>query len=114
MNGYLIALIVFLAWVGLVYFLNRTKWLERHSMSLMGPMIMWKTRRGKKFIERLASRKRFWNFYGKVALWICAGSMLLIMLLLLWEATIVPQIKNPPSPELILGIPGINPVIPLG
>jgi len=39
---------------------------------------------------------------------------LLIMLLLLWEATIVPQIKNPPSPELILGIPGINPVIPLG
>jgi len=114
MNGYLIALIIFLAYVGIVYVLNRMKWFQRHSMSLMGPMIMWKTRRGRKFIERLASRKRFWNLYGMAALWICAGSMLLIMLLLLWEATIVPQIENPPSPELILGIPGINPVIPLG
>jgi membrane-associated protease RseP (regulator of RpoE activity) len=114
MNGYLIALIIFLAYVGIVYFLNRKKWFERHSMSLMGPMILWKTRRGRSLIERLASRRRFWDFYGKMALWICACSMLIIMLLLLWEATIVPQIQNAPSPELILGIPGINPVIPLG
>jgi membrane-associated protease RseP (regulator of RpoE activity) len=114
MNGYLIALTIFLAYVGIVYLLNRMKWFQRHSMSLVGPMIMWKTRRGKAFIEKLASKKRFWNFYGMAALWICAGSMLLIMLLLLWEATIVPQIKRAPSPELILGIPGINPVIPLG
>lgn len=114
MNGYLIALVVFLAYVGLVYALRRVKWFEKHSMSLYGPIIMWKTRRGRQFIERLASRKRFWNLYGKAALWICAGSMLLIMVLLLWEATIVPQIKTAPSPELILGIPGINPVIPLG
>ncbi|MGQ9587318.1 MAG: site-2 protease family protein [Thermoplasmata archaeon] len=114
MNGYLIALVVFLAYVGLIYALNKKKWFEKHNMSLMGPLLMWKTQKGRDFIEKLATRKRFWGLYGKVALWICAGSMLTIMLLLLWEATIVSQIAEPPSPELILGIPGVNPVIPLG
>ncbi len=114
MNGYLIALVVFLAWLGLILLLKRSKVLEKHGMSLYGPMIMWKTLRGREFIDRIASRKRFWEFYGRLALWICGASMALIMLLLLWEATIVPQIDTAPSPELILGIPGINPVIPFG
>ena len=114
MNGYLIALIVFLAWIGMVYVLNRIKWFEKHSMALQGPFIMWKTERGKKLIDRLASRRRLWEVYGKLSLWICAGAMAIIMTLLLWEATIVTQVDRAPSPELILGIPGINPVIPVG
>lgn len=114
MNGYLIALIVLAAYLGLVYVLKRTKWLERHNMSLTGPIIMWRTQRGRDAIDRIAKSKRVWGFYGKAALWICMFSMVLIMALLLWEATIVPQVKRAPSPELILGLPGINPVIPLG
>ncbi len=114
MNGYLIALIVFVVWIALIYSLHKSKWLERHSMSLYGPMIMWKTRKGRDFVDRIAAWKRLWTFYGRASLWICAGAMALIMLLLLWEATIVPQIDQAPSPELILGIPGLNPVIPLG
>lgn len=114
MNGYLIALIVLLAWIGFIYALNKTKWLERHDMNLYGPFIMWRTKKGRGAIDRIASAKGFWNVYGKASLWICAAAMAVIMLLLLWEATIVPQIKSPPSPELILGIPGINPIIPVG
>lgn len=113
MNGYLIALIVLSAWIFAVYVLNRSKWFERHGMSLMGPMVMWKTRKGREFIDRVATSKRLWSVYGKVSLWICAGAMVTIMVLLLWEATIVDQVEKAPSPELILGIPGINPVIPL-
>lgn len=113
MNGYLIALVILFAWIAAVYLLNRSKWFERHGMSLMGPMVMWKTRKGREFIDRVATRKRLWSFYGKLSLWICAGAMVTIMLLLLWEATIVSQVEKAPSPELILGIPGINPVIPL-
>ncbi len=113
-NGYVIALIVFLAYIGLVYVLNKTKWLERHSMSLQGPLLMWRTRRGKEFIEKVASRRRFWTWYGRAALWVCLISMFAIMFLLIWEATLVPQIKKAPSPELVLGIPGINPIIPVG
>lgn len=113
MNGYLIALVILSAWVAAVYFLNRSKWFERHGMSLMGPMVMWKTRKGREFIDRVALMKRLWTFYGRLSLWICAGAMITIMVLLLWEATIVSQVEKAPSPELILGIPGINPVIPL-
>jgi membrane-associated protease RseP (regulator of RpoE activity) len=114
MNGYLIALIVFLAWVVLIYTLNKRKWFARHNMSLMGPAVMWRTNRGKELVEKLASYKRFWDFYGKASLWICAGAMVTIMVLLLWEATLVSRITKAPSPELILGIPGINPIIPVG
>lgn len=114
MNGYVIALVVFLAWIAFVYALHKSKWLEKHNMSLLGPAIMWRTRRGRELVDRIASRERLWNFYGMLALWICAGSMLAIMALLLWEATLVSRIESPPSPELILGIPGINPIIPVG
>ncbi len=113
MNGYLIALLAIALWIAMVYILNKKKVLERHSMSPYGPFIMWKTRRGKELIDRIAARKRFWEFYGQLSLWVCAGAMALITILLLWEATIVSQIASPPSPELILGIPGLNPVIPL-
>lgn len=114
MNGYLIALIVFLAWLALVIAAHKRKWLESRSMSLWGPIIMWRTRKGREFIDKLASRKRIWSFFGKASLWICAGAMVSMMVLLLWQATIVPQIEKAPSPKLILGVPGINPVIPVG
>ncbi len=113
-SGYVIALVVFLAYIALIFALNRNKWLERHSMSLYGPFLMWRTRRGKALIDQVASKKRFWAGYGAAALWICLLSMAAMMLLLIWEATIVPQIKSPPSPQLVLGIPGINPIIPIG
>ena len=114
MNGYLIALVVFLAWLALVITAHKKRWLEKRSMSLFGPIIMWRTVKGRAFIDRLASSKRLWAFFGKASLWICAAAMITMMVLLLWQATIVPQLERPPSPKLILGVPGINPVIPVG
>lgn len=114
MNGYIVALLVLVAWFVSVYLLSRAKWLEAHDMGFMGPLLLWKTKRGRDIIDRLSSMKRFWSVYGVVSLWVCAVSMVLFMVLLLWEATIVPRIERPPAPELMLGIPGINPVIPLG
>ncbi|UCE81028.1 MAG: site-2 protease family protein [Methanobacteriota archaeon] len=114
MNGYLIALLVFLAWLALVLVARKSGWLEKHSMSLWGPIIMWRTRRGRELINRIAAYERIWTFFGKASLWICAGAMVTMMVLLLWQATIVPKIEKAPSPELILGVPGINPIIPVG
>jgi len=114
MNGYLIALVVFLAWLALVLVARKRKWLESRSMTLYGPIIMWRTRKGRDLINRIAAYERIWNFFGKASLWICAGAMVTMMVLLLWQATIVPKIEKAPSPELILGVPGINPIIPVG
>ena len=114
MNGYLIALVVFLVWMALVLLARKKGWLERYSMSLWGPIIMWRTRKGRELINRIATYERVWTYFGKASLWICAGAMATMMVLLLWQATIVPRIEKAPSPELILGVPGINPVIPVG
>jgi len=55
--GIWIALLVFFAYVALASAANRSGWLERHNMTLViGLIIMWRTRRGKGFIERLSGR----------------------------------------------------------
>jgi len=55
--GIWIGLLVFFAYVALASVANRSGWLERHNMTLvMGLIIMWRTRRGKGFIERLSGR----------------------------------------------------------
>lgn len=59
-------------------------------------------------------RQRFWRGYGTVAIGIVAIFMFLMLALLVWQSFIVVQI--PPGvikPQQMLGIPGVNPVIPL-
>ncbi|MFP4171260.1 MAG: site-2 protease family protein [Methanomassiliicoccales archaeon] len=115
MNPYLLALTIFLAYILVLYVLHKTGTLEKLGLSLWGPFIMWRTEGGKKLIDWLARYKRFWNGYAGVAKAICLVVMLFIMGLLIWQTTLVTQIpaESAPSPEMILGIPGINPLIPI-
>ncbi len=112
--GIIVGLIV--GWTALIYGLHRRGVLERHQLHPAGPFLMWKTKRGRALIERLARPKRFWRVFGDAAIIIVALTMATTTLLLLWEATIVqtPAVReNAPSPQLLLGLPGINPLIPL-
>ncbi len=82
-----------------------------------GPFLMWKTVRGRELINRLARPKRFWRIFGDVAILLVALTMVGTTVLLAWEATLVQSAAvrgNPPSPETLLGLPGINPIIPVG
>jgi membrane-associated protease RseP (regulator of RpoE activity) len=82
-----------------------------------GPFLMWKTVRGRNLIDRLARPKRFWRIFGDAAIILVALTMVGTTVLLAWEATLVRTAAiqaNPPSPETLLGLPGINPIIPLG
>ena len=116
LTGWLIALTVISAWIVLVYILAKKGLLARLNMAPVGPIIMWKTKRGRDFLDRLSRPKRFWRAYGDFAIVLCIASMVILMGLLIWEATLVPSIPkaSAPSPELALGVPGINPVIPIG
>ncbi len=116
MNIYLwITLLVFLAYFALAYTANKTGWLERHNTSLViGLILMWRTQRGKELIERLAARVRLWKWYGNVSIGIVLFFMFLMFALLVWQSFIV--VRIPPGiikPQQMLGIPGVNPVIPL-
>src|SRR2546422_5265389 len=82
-----------------------------------GPFLMWKTVRGRNLIDRLARPKRFWRIFGDVAILLVALTMVGTTVLLAWEATLVQSAAirgNPPPPETLLGLPGINPIIPVG
>ncbi len=113
---WLIALIIIFTWWFIVLFLDKKGVLEKLSMGTVGPIIMWKTKRGKKFLDRLSKPVRFWRAYGDVSIILCVLVMVLLTALLLWQSVLVVNIpaSSAPSPELALGVPGLNPIIPLG
>ena len=117
----LAALVVIVLWCLGLYARQRRGLLEPRGLQPSpppaGPFLMWKTIRGRRLIDRLARPRRFWRVFGDVAIVLVALTMFGTTLLLAWEATLVQNAairSNPPSPETLLGLPGINPIIPLG
>jgi membrane-associated protease RseP (regulator of RpoE activity) len=120
-DSLLIAVAAIFLWCLGLYALQRAGLLEPRGLHPSpppaGPFLMWKTVRGRAFIDRLARHTRFWRVFGNVGIVLVAITMVGTTVLLLWEATLVQSSAvraNPPSPELLLGLPGINPIIPLG
>ncbi len=114
-TGILYAIIIILAFIVLSVILDRYGLLEPAGMELSGPFLMWKTEKGKKLIDRISQKKRFWENYGNLAIVITVISMVLILLLVIWSAYLassIPQ-SQAPSPQMIIGIPGVNPLIPI-
>lgn len=111
-----IAALLIAAWTGAVYLLHRRGLLERFHLAPAGPFLMWKTVKGRELIDRIARPRRLWRVFGDAAIVIVALTMGATTFLLIWEATLVqtPAVReNAPSPQLLLGLPGINPLIPL-
>ena len=114
MIGWLIALALITLWILGIYILHKRKKIKGN-LSLMGPALMIKTKKGKRFIEKVG-KHRFWKYYGDCGIALSFIIMLLVFLLLLWQAYMVLSIpaSQAPSPMEAIGIPGINPVIPVG
>lgn len=108
-------LIIVLIYILILVVLKIKGVFKKEKVSLWGPFLMWRTQKGKKLIEKLATYKRFWNVYGRLSIGICYFMMFLLMFFLIWAATVVPSIpkENAPPPQLLIGIPGVNPIIPI-
>ena len=104
---------IFAVWVILLYIVKKKG--GKYGMDIAGPLLMWKTERGKKFIDKIA-KKDIWKKYGNAAILISVAAMIFTTLLIMWNVVIAFKIppRAAPSPRLILGIPGINPIIPIG
>ena len=102
-------------WTAAIYVLHRRGLLAKYNLVPIGPLLMVKTVRGRDFIDRSARFRRLWRAFGDLSIFIVAFTMVGITALLIWEATLVSSIPpdRAPSPEMLLGIPGINPIIPL-
>ncbi len=117
----LVYLIILIAlYLGIVIFLDRKKILEKHNISLYGPFLMIKTERGKKLIHRLSRFRRFWSWFGDIGVVICFLSMIAIVLMLVWQfwwlgGHITKEtVEQLPEANMVVVIPGINPLLPIG
>jgi membrane-associated protease RseP (regulator of RpoE activity) len=111
----LLALAIFLLYCIIIYVLHKRKILEKYSLSLYGPFLLWKTQRGREIIDKLSTPKRFWRIYGNVAIVVCTIFMFVMFALLIWQAIHIKNIpvESAPTPQMLIGIPGINPLLPL-
>ncbi len=116
MNGYLLALLLVVGFIAFELIMSKKGMLERYNLQLYGPFLMWKTQKGREWIDRTAKRySRFWERYADFGIVLIFAFMLMGTLLLIWVASIASHMpaSNAPNPVMMLGIPGINPIIPL-
>ncbi|MCD6382887.1 MAG: site-2 protease family protein, partial [Thermoplasmata archaeon] len=108
----IIILSALFVWWGALYYLDKKGKLKRWG-SLYLFILLLKTKRGRKLIDRIASKRRFWRGFGYVSIVLSYLSMILMFFMLILSAylTITAKVK-PTSPSRMLVLPGINPIIP--
>ncbi|MGA9840179.1 MAG: site-2 protease family protein [Thermoplasmata archaeon] len=115
--GYEIALVVVVAYGVLVYAFYRAGWIgPDRALTLMGPALMIKTRRGRSALEHWARFRRFWTYAADLGIALAAIAMAAIVVLLLFDAVLSFRLTAATAPPVseALGLPGINPIIPIG
>lgn len=116
MNSLLIVLFVVVAYFLIIIGLWKSGLAARFNISFAGPIAMVRTDRGKKLLDYLSRPRKFWAAYAKVSRVLFLAGMAGMLLLLIWEATLVFQIpkQSIPAPQTYLLLPGINPFVPVG
>ncbi len=112
----LLFLVILFSYFITVYMLHRKGVLDRHNLSLWGPALMWRTERGKKLIDRIARYRRFWKVFGLVGIisvFVMMGLMLTLLISVTPLALEAEETIASTNPEIIIGLPGLNPIIPL-
>ena len=106
-----------IAWITGVRWADNEGYLEKNNMELVWgrSFLMWRTDWGKDFIEKISQNKPLWRRIGDVWVVTVFFIMIFMFLLLLWQATLAWQIPKGASvsPKMMIGLPGLNPVIPL-
>lgn len=115
-------LLVFFAIVAMyfviVILLKKRGILEKLNISLYGPALLLRTKKGTKLLKKIATIKRFWKSYGNFAIVFCFIAMIIMVTILIFQAWAVmgftaEEKEAMPGPEIALVLPGINPILPL-
>ncbi|NMX21240.1 peptidase [ANME-1 cluster archaeon GoMg4] len=122
MNPYYLTLMlyIFLIYWFIVVALDRKGILERYNISTIGPILMIKTKRGGRLLERLsngASRERFWRIYANIGTVLVLVAMAFMFILVIYGTYATFMVHPEPSkvnePRNWLLIPGLNEFIPM-
>lgn len=116
----LIFLTVLFIYFLIVSILHKAGILEKYGITLYGPALLIKTNKGKKFLQKISKKKRFWKSYGTFAVVFCIIAMIIVTAIIIWNAWMAFSIDFTPEqkailpgPEVALVLPGINPILPL-
>ncbi len=115
--GYEIAIALIAVYGAVLYGLYRSGRLgPDRALSLMGPALMTKTQRGRSLLDRWGRFRRFWSVVADLGIVLAAISMVTIVVLLLLGAVASFRLSPSQAPSVTeaVGLPGINPIIPLG
>ena len=115
--GYEIALLLIAAYGAIVYALYKSGRIgPDRALSMFGPALMTKTRKGRSALDRWGRFYRFWSVVGDLGVALAIVAMATIVILLVLGAVVSFRLSpsQAPSPSEALGLPGINPIIPLG
>ena len=113
----LIFLFFFIWLISLSKMQNKGTLDKLNATKALGFILMLRTQKGKKLLEKVSKPRKFWRIYGEVSLWVCRISMLFIGLMVFLSIllfVINGPTKDPPPITTMIAVPGINPVIPLG
>lgn len=116
MNGIIIAILIIFIYIVLTRALaSRYKpQLERIKLKIWGPFMLWRTTRGRNFIEKLSRLKSFWKLFSTFGIVLVFFIMIMMFAFLFLGALAATQsTADPLPPENVLVLPGLNPIIPL-
>jgi membrane-associated protease RseP (regulator of RpoE activity) len=115
LNPYFLFFLVITLWILAVIVIYKKKILEGTPFAFQGPFLLWRTEKGKRFIDWLSKPRRFWKVYGDFSVGITFVVMFTFLVILIWVGFLVMNIPKDrvPTPQMILGIPGLNPIIPI-
>ncbi|WP_321428531.1 site-2 protease family protein [uncultured Methanolobus sp.] len=122
MDGIHIALaILLLYWIAIII-LNRKGILEKYNISAYGPVLMIRTTKGLKLLDKLAIPKKAWRVYADIGIRLMFIGMIAMLLVVIlsdiamiasYETNTMPEPSKFNEARNIFLIPGINEFIPL-
>jgi membrane-associated protease RseP (regulator of RpoE activity) len=111
----LLFILILLVWSIAVILADKSGKLKKYNMDRIWYIaLMWRTKKGRKLIDRIASPKQMWMRISTVGfVFFFIGMILMIILVALsaWIASTSPLVK-PVGAEEVLVLPGINPYVP--
>ena len=116
--GWMEFFLLVIAWYFLLRYWENTGKLDEWNASriFFGMVLMLRTDKGQKTLEKISKPRKFWRIYGEISLWVCWGAMFIVAIgiVLAIVAAIFFGPADPRPPSELVAIPGLSPIIPLG
>ena len=117
--GWSEVILFILAWYFLLRYWENSGKLDEWDASriFFGLILMIRTSKGKKTLEKISKPRKFWRIYGEVSLWVCWVAMFVVaigIILAIVSAIIFGNTAEARPVSELVAIPGLSPIIPLG